>query len=98
MVSPPTGRAARGDHAMRGTGKAAARHGKTADGYRRSFTINTLVGSALLLAAVVFGAFANRYPALQGGASFGFMPITILCYFVASLHYAKYLSLSKGQD
>ena len=64
-------------------------------GYKLSFIINTAVGGILLLLAVIAGAFEGLFPALRGQLVWGFLPATMICWFVASLHYSKYLSLTK---
>jgi len=63
--------------------------------YKLSFIINTAVGGILLLLAVIAGVFEGLFPALRGQLVWGFVPATMICWFVASLHYSKYLSLSK---
>jgi len=64
-------------------------------GYRLSFIINTAAGGLLLLMAVVAGVFEGLSPALRGQLVWGFVPAAMVCWFIASLHYSKYLSLSK---
>jgi hypothetical protein len=64
-------------------------------GYKLSFIINTAVGGVLLLMAVVTGVFEGLFPALRGQLVWGFVPAAMICWFIASLHYSKYLSLSK---
>jgi hypothetical protein len=64
-------------------------------GYKLSFIINTGVGGVLLLMAVVAGACEGLFPALRGQLVLGFVPAAMICWFIASLHYSKYLSLSK---
>ena len=63
--------------------------------YKLSFIINTAVGGILLLLAVIAGVFEGLFPALRGQLVWGFVPAAMICWFVASLHYSKYLSLSK---
>ena len=63
--------------------------------YKLSFIINTAVGGILLLLAVIAGVFEGLFPALRGQLVWGFVPATMICWFVASLHYSKYLSLTK---
>ena len=67
-------------------------------GYKLSFIINTAVGGILLLLAVIAGVFEGLFPALRGQLVWGFVPATMICWFVASLHYSKYLSLSKERQ
>ena len=68
---------------------------KDARSYKLSFIINTVVGGVLLLLAEIAGIFEGLFPAVRGHLVWGFLPATILCWFIASLHYSKYLSLSK---
>ena len=70
-------------------------HTPNSRGYKFSFIINTAVGGILLLLAVIAGVFEGLFPALRGQLVWGFVPATMICWFVASLHYSKYLSLSK---
>lgn len=61
---------------------------KTASDYQLSFIVNTVVGSALLMVALI----GHKHdPSLQ--IFWSFVPSTIICWFIASLHYSKYLSL-----
>ena len=64
-------------------------------GYKLSFIINTAVGGILLVLAIIAGVFEGLFPALRGQLVWGFVPAAMVCWFVASLHYSKYLSLSK---
>jgi hypothetical protein len=64
-------------------------------GYKLSFIINTAVGGFLLLLAIIAGFFEGLFPAVRGQLVWGFLPATMICWFIASLHYSKYLSLSK---
>ncbi len=64
-------------------------------GYKLSFIINTAVGGFLLLLAIIAGVFEGLFPAMRGQLVWGFVPATMICWFIASLHYSKYLSLSK---
>lgn len=57
--------------------------------------INTAVGGILLLLAAIAEVFEGLSPALRGQLVWGFVPATMVCWFIASLHYSKYLSLSK---
>jgi len=64
-------------------------------GYKLSFIINTAVGGILLFLAVIAGVFEGLFPALREQLVWGFVPATMICWFIASLGYSKYLSLSK---
>jgi hypothetical protein len=64
-------------------------------GYKLSFIINTAAGGILLLLAMIAGVFEGIVPALRGQLVWGFVPATMICWFIASLHYSKYLNLSK---
>jgi hypothetical protein len=70
-------------------------HTQQPRGYKLSFIINTAVGGLLLLVAVVAGVFEGLFPALRGQLAWGFVPAAMVCWFIASIHYSKYLSLSK---
>jgi hypothetical protein len=63
--------------------------------YKLSFIINTAVGGILLLLTVIAGVFEGFFPVLRGQLVWGFVPATMVCWFIASLHYSKYLSLSR---
>jgi len=64
-------------------------------GYKLLFIINTIGGGFTLLLAIAAGVYETLHPALRGTLVWGFVPTTIICWFIASLHYSKYLSLSK---
>ena len=64
-------------------------------GYKLSFIIFTAGGGFFLLLATVAGVFEGLFPAVRGQLVWGFIPTAMLCWFMASLHYSKYLSLSK---
>ena len=64
-------------------------------GYRLSFIINTVVGGVLLVLAIVAGVFEGLFPALRGQLVWGFLPGTLICWFIAALHYSKHLSLKR---
>jgi len=68
---------------------------QSARSYKLSFIINTVAGGMVLLLAMVAGVFEGLFPALRGQLVWGFVPVTMICWFIASLHYSKYLSLSK---
>ncbi len=63
--------------------------------YKLSFSINTALGGLLLLMAVVTGVLEGLFPALRGKLVWGFVAAAMVCWFIASLHYSKYLSLRK---
>jgi len=68
-------------------------------GYKLSFIINTIIGGIMLLVAIGAGVYENLFPAWRGQLVWSIIPTTIICWFIASLHYSKYLSLtSKNQD
>jgi hypothetical protein len=64
-------------------------------GYRLSFIINTALGSLLLLLAAAGAIFEGVFPQMRGTLAFGFLWPAIVCLFIASLHYSKYLSVSR---
>lgn len=63
--------------------------------YRISFLINTIVGGIALLLAIAAGIFEQLFPSMRGKLVWGFASSTVICWFIASLHYSKYLKLSK---
>ena len=65
------------------------------NGYRLSFIINGIIGGFMLLLSAVGYVIEILYPQLRGTLAWGFMFAAIVCLFVTSLHYAKYLSLSR---
>ena len=65
-------------------------------GYKLSFIINTAVGGILLLLGIIAGVFEGVFPSLRGQLVWGFVPATMICGFIASLNYAKYLSQSRS--
>ncbi len=67
----------------------------TARSYKLSFIINTIVGSFILLLAVAAGVCENLFPDFRGKLVWGFLPGVMVCWFVASLNYSKYLSLTR---
>jgi hypothetical protein len=64
-------------------------------GYRLSFIINTAIGGLMLLLSTAGYVFESLHPQLRGTLSGGFTGTAVLCLFIASLHYAKYLSLTR---
>jgi NO-binding membrane sensor protein with MHYT domain len=66
------------------------------ESYKLSFIINTVVGGVMLLLAIVAQVFETIFPALRGQLVWGFVPATLMCWFIASLHYSKYLSLTRS--
>jgi hypothetical protein len=67
-----------------------------ARGYKISFVINSAVGSLLLALAVIGFVFESVFKLQRLG--WGFLVPAIICLFVASLHYAKYLNLQNRRD
>ena len=63
--------------------------------YRLSFIWLTSIGSFMLLLSLVGNVLESIFPQMQGTLAFGFLYTAIVCLFVASLHYSKYLSLMK---
>ena len=63
--------------------------------YKLSFIINTVIGGLMLLLSVFSFSLESIFPQLGGSLSHGFLPGAVLCLFIASLHYAKYLSLQR---
>ena len=63
--------------------------------YRLSFIWLTSIGSFMLLLSLVGNVLESIFPQMQGTLAFGFLFTAIVCLFVASVHYAKYLSLKK---
>jgi hypothetical protein len=63
--------------------------------HRLAFIIDTLSGGLLLLLSVASYIFEMYFPAIRGTLVFGFMLPAIISLFIASLHYSKFLSLSK---
>jgi hypothetical protein len=68
---------------------------QNAKGYRLSFIINTVVGGLMLLLSAASQIFESAFPQLHGTLAQGFIWTAVLCLFIASLHYSKYLSLSR---
>ena len=64
-------------------------------GYRLSFIINTAVGALLLLLSATGGVLEGLFPQMRGTLAVGFLWPAIVCLFIASLHYSKFLSLRK---
>lgn len=64
-------------------------------GFKLSFIINTIVGSLALAAMIASFAVETAHPGLRGQIAWGFLSTVIVSYFMASLHYAKYLSLQR---
>lgn len=64
-------------------------------GYRLSFVINTVIGGLMLLLSAASFVFESLYPQLRGSLEWGFTWAAVLCLFIASLHYSKYLSLTR---
>ncbi len=60
-----------------------------------SFIINTIIGGITLLLAIGAGVYENLFPAWRGQLVWSIVPMTIISWSIASLHYSKYLSLSK---
>ena len=67
----------------------------TLRGYRLSFIINTIVGSLMLLLATVSYVIEIFVPTMRGTLAVGMIPGAVICLFIGSVHYSKYLSLSK---
>ena len=68
-----------------------------AKAYRRSFIINTAIGGLMLLLAIVAQFFEAFFPALRWELVWGFVPGTLICWFIASLHYAKYAAMVSAE-
>lgn len=49
----------------------------------------------MFLLTIAAGILETLHPALRGQLVWGIVPTTIICWFIASLHYSKYLALSK---
>ena len=64
-------------------------------GYRLSFIINTAFGGLMLLLSAASSILEAAYPQLRGTLASGFILTAVLCLFIASLHYSKYLSLTR---
>ena len=64
-------------------------------GFKLSFIINTIIGSVALALMIVAFVAETVFPSLRGQIGWGFLSTVIICYFIASLHYAKYLNLQK---
>jgi hypothetical protein len=62
-------------------------------GFKLSFIINTIAGSLLLLFAMVAQVFELVFSPVQGQIAPWFIVPAMTCWFIASLHYSKYLSL-----
>ena len=63
--------------------------------YRLSFIINTVAGSCCLLLAIVGTVLEAVFPVLHSSLAFAFLWPALICWFIASLHYTKQLSLQK---
>ena len=63
--------------------------------YRLSFVINTVIGSLMLLLSAVSFIIEAIFPPMRGSLAWCFMFAAVPSLFVASLHYSKYLVLSK---
>ena len=64
-------------------------------GYRLSFIINTAIGGLMLLLSAASSILESLYPQLHGTLAWGFTCSAVICLFIASLHYSKYLSLTR---
>ena len=64
-------------------------------GYRLSFIINTAIGGLMLLLSAASFIFETVYPELRGTLEWPFTWNAVLSLFIASLHYSKYLSLTR---
>ena len=64
-------------------------------GYRLSFIINTGIGGLMLLLSAASFIFESFHSQLRGTLAWGFTWTAVLCLFIASLHYSKYLSLRR---
>jgi hypothetical protein len=71
------------------------KHNQSAKSYRLSFLINGGIGVLMLFLSAVGYILENVYPDLRGGLAWGFMWPAVICLFIAALHHARYLSLSK---
>jgi hypothetical protein len=58
--------------------------------YRRAFIIETVVGAAMLGAAVFAYIMEQFRPELRGSLAWGFMVASVICLFLASIHYSSY--------
>src|SRR3569832_2367864 len=66
--------------------------------YRRSFIFFTVVGAVMLLLAIAAQIFEALFVPLRGQLVWGFLPACLICWFIASLHYSKYLSLTASSQ
>lgn len=63
--------------------------------YRLSFMINTVIGTLMLLLSAVGVIIEAIFPQMKGSLAWRFMFAAVPSLFIASLHYSKYLVLSK---
>ena len=59
--------------------------------WRRSFLINTTVGGVMLAMALVGYCLELLYPQLANSLAVVLLIPAILCLFIASLHYTRYV-------
>jgi hypothetical protein len=65
------------------------------NGYRLSFIINAAVGGLMLMLSATAYVLEILHPQLRGTLAWGFMFTAVLCLFISSLHYSKFLSLKR---
>ena len=65
-------------------------------GYRISYMINGAIGFAMLMLSAVAYILEIIFPTLRGTLTWGFMFPAVFCLFISSLHYSKYLNLSRS--
>ena len=70
-------------------------HPENPRGYRLSFIIHSAIGGLMLLLSAAGFIFESVYPQSRGMLAWGFIWAAVLCLFIASLHYSKYLSLTR---
>ena len=61
--------------------------------FKLSFIIYTIAGSLMLLFAMVAQVFELVFSPVRGQIAPWFIVPAMICWFIASLHYSKYLSL-----
>lgn len=62
--------------------------------YKLSFIINSVIGGLMLALSIVGYVIEIIHPQLRGTLAGGFLFTAIICLFIASLHYSKYLASS----
>jgi hypothetical protein len=68
------------------------------NGYRLSFIINAVVGGLMLMLSAVAYVLEILHPQLRGTLAWGFTFTAVVCLFISSLHYSKFLEVRSQRD